>query len=64
MPKTILLEEFHVTLRAPAGLRKEDYRAMLRVVRSKTFQCRLRRAVREVLARHRALKRIAFTLDC
>ena len=63
MPKTILLEEYHVNLRAPVGLRKEDYRAMLRAVRGKTFQSQLRRAVVEVLARHRSLKRIAFTLD-
>ena len=63
MPANILLEEYHITLRAPSGLRQKDYRDMLRVLRGKRFQSQLRNAVRELLGRHRSLKQIVFTLE-
>ena len=57
MPKSLLLEDYHLTLSAPAGLRKEVYRAILRTLRSKRFQARLEAAVREVLHRYPSLKK-------
>jgi hypothetical protein len=38
MPKTILLEDYHLTVIAPAGLRKAEYTAMVRTLRANVFK--------------------------
>ena len=63
MPKTILLDELHLTVIAPAGQSELDFRAMLRTLRSKRFQANLRSAVREVFRRHPSLKKTRFRID-
>jgi len=63
MPKTILMEELHVTVAAPAGLREVDYRAILRTLRSKSFRTRSLDAFRKVFRRHPSLKKTRFGID-
>jgi hypothetical protein len=63
MPKTILLEDYHLTVIAPAGLRKAEYTAMVRTLHGKRFQARLHEAVREVFRRYSSLKKVQFSLD-
>jgi hypothetical protein len=63
MPKTILLEDYHLTVIAPAGLRKAEYTAMVRTLHSKRFQACLHEAVREVIRRYSSLKKARFSLD-
>lgn len=63
MSKTILLEQFHLTVLAPVGLVKTDYRAMLRTLQSKRFRASLRDGLRRVFRRHPSLKRARFRID-
>jgi hypothetical protein len=63
MPKTILLEDYHLTVIAPAGLRKAEYTAMVRTLHGKRFQACLHEAVREVFRRYSSLKKARFSLD-
>ena len=56
MPKTVLMEELHLTLSVPVGLANARYQAMQKTLRSKSFHARLREAVREVLGRYPSLK--------
>ena len=44
--KPIFMDEFHVTVLAPAGLREVEYRAIQRSLNGKRLQARLRVAVR------------------
>jgi hypothetical protein len=52
------MEEFHLTLVAPAGLLKVENTAMVRALGSKRFQTRLRHAVREVLRHYSSLQKV------
>ena len=63
MPKRILMEQFHVTVTAPAGLPKVEYDAMQRTLRRKRFQTGLRDAVRDVIRRCASLSKTRVTLD-
>ena len=63
MPKTILLEDYHIAVIAPVGLRKAEYTAMVRTLHGKRFQTRLHEAVREVFRRYPSLKKVQFNLD-
>ena len=63
MPKTILLEDYHLTVIAPPGLRTAEYAAMVRTLDGKRFQSRLHEAVREVFRRYPSLKNVQFNLD-
>ena len=55
MPKTILMEQFHITVIAPAGLPKADYDAMQRMLQGRRFQARLHDAVCKVVQRYSSL---------
>ena len=63
MPKSILLDEIHVTVFAPAGLRKAGAETILRTLCSKGFQRSLWQAVREAFRRHPSLKKTKFRID-
>lgn len=63
MFKTIMLEQFHVTAFAPAGLGKAEIEAMLRTLRSNRFQANLSKSVRGVFRRHSSLKKARFAID-
>ncbi|MBL8799777.1 MAG: hypothetical protein JNM56_38200 [Planctomycetia bacterium] len=62
MAKPILIDEIHLTIFMPPGLRAESFRAIRRTLRSGRFQAALRRAVHGVLARYAALGKITCTL--
>jgi hypothetical protein len=55
MAKAILIDEFHLTFRAPSGLPEAAYGAMRRVLDDRRFQAALRHADRQVRRRHPAL---------
>jgi hypothetical protein len=63
MPRMILLDEFHLGLRAPKDLPDAEYQAIRRVLNDRRFQAELRRAVREVSSRHPDLARVRVTLS-
>jgi hypothetical protein len=63
MAGTILMEEFHVGVRAPKDLPEAEYQAIRRTLNDRRFQKELRRAVREVLSRHPDLARVRVTLS-
>ena len=49
MAKTVLFEEFHVTVRVPRGLSGPEYTAIRRSLNAACFHAALRRATREVV---------------
>ena len=55
MPKTTLLDEFHLSVVVSAALDKFQVNAALRTLRSKRFHTRLRDAVRRVFGRSPSL---------
>ncbi len=55
MTGPVVLDEFHVTLRVPAGLADEQVRAARRVLGRPAFRARLARVARRLLARDPAL---------
>lgn len=62
MAKPILIDEIHLTIFMPPGLRAESFRAIRRTLRSGRFQAALRRAVHGVFARYPSLGKVTFTL--
>ncbi len=63
MAKSILIEEFHVSVYVPVGLSKSTYASMRRTLNSTRFQSRLRNAVLKVFRRHPPLKATKFTIS-
>ena len=58
------MDEFHVTVRAPSGLREVEYAAIRRALNDVQFQAGLRRAVRDVLKHHPALFKVRVRVSC
>lgn len=58
MSKSILMEEFHLTVFAPAGLRPEAYRAICRTLDDARFRAALRRAIHSVLGKYSSLSKV------
>jgi hypothetical protein len=54
MAKAILMDEIHVTLFAPRGLREEEYDVIHRTLTDRRFRRDLRRTVGEVVRRYPA----------
>ena len=63
MPKTIIMEEFHVTVVTPVGLSRTALASLRRALNSKGFQSRLRSALRKVFRQYPALKPARFTIS-
>lgn len=63
MASRILLDEFHVTLSAPPGLRADAYRAIRRTLDGNRFRTVVRHALRGVLDKYPSLGRVRFTLS-
>ena len=63
MAKMILMEEFHVTVLAPAGLPKTSYAAVVRTLNSNRFQIRLHDAIEKVRQRHSSLNPLKFSIS-
>lgn len=64
MPSTTLMEEFHLGVYAPQGLRAAACRAIRRTLDDGRFRSALRRALRSVFDRYPALRRTRITLTC
>lgn len=63
MVRTILIEQFHLSVRAPAGMRDVEYVAIRRTLDDRRFQSDLRQAIRGVLRRYPALNKVRITLS-
>ena len=63
MPKGILIDEFHLTVRAPPGLPEAEYDAVRLALDGKPFRARLRRTVRRVFGRFPALSKVRVKLS-
>ena len=61
--KGILLEEFHLTVRAPPGLPDAEYDAIRLALDGKPFRARLRRAARRVFGKYPALSKVRVKLS-
>jgi hypothetical protein len=62
MGKMILMEEFHVTAYAPAGLPSAEYRQIYRTLRGR-FRFRLKDGLRKMVSRYPALKSLRVKLS-
>ena len=64
MPKkTIVVEQFHITVIAPIDLPKTEDTAIPRTLRSKRFQARLRDAVRNLFRSYPTLRKAMFRIE-
>ena len=63
MAKTIMIDEFHVTILVPAGLSKPESASVLRALKSRRFQARLRQAVGNLIRQHSSLKAVRFSIS-
>jgi hypothetical protein len=50
MPRLVLLHEIHVTVRVPAELPESEVAAVRRVVLTRAFLTRVKKAIRELIA--------------
>ena len=58
MAKAIVMDEIHLTVFAPRGLREEEYDAIHRALTDRRFRGDLRRTVEEVVRRYPALAKV------
>jgi hypothetical protein len=56
MSRLVVLNEIHVTVRVPAGLPEAEVAAVRRVVLTRAFLTRLRKAVHDLIARDLAAR--------
>ena len=63
MPKTILMEQFHVTVHAPGKLKATEYDAIHRTLIGRRFRAALGRAVEEVARRFPSLNKTRFSIS-
>jgi hypothetical protein len=63
MAKRLLMEEYHLTVFAPRGLREPQYRAIRRALDSRRFRMDLGLAVRQAFRRYSALQRVRIQLS-
>ena len=59
---SILMDEFHLSMYAPPGLRADAYRTIRRTLDADRFRTVLRRAIRGMLGRYPSLSKLRFTL--
>lgn len=62
MPKTVLLDEWHVTFRIPSNLPDATVRSIRRVLNGKALTAAVRRALSAVVRRRAVLKPLRLTL--
>ncbi len=63
MPKSILIDEFHLTIFAPRGMPDARYVAMRRTLSGRRFQRDLRQAVRAVFRKFAPLSKTRVRLS-
>jgi hypothetical protein len=59
----ILIDEFHVLVFVPRGLRESEYRAIRRLLNSRRYPIDLSQAVRQVFRRYSALRGVCVRLS-
>jgi hypothetical protein len=57
VPKSVFIDEFHVTITAPRGLPQADYDAIRQALDDKQFQADLHRRVTAVFRKHLPLSK-------
>lgn len=62
MAKVILMDEVHLTVFAPAGLRPAEYGAIRRTLAEARFRTRLGRAVRDVFRQYPSFSKVRITI--
>jgi hypothetical protein len=62
MPKTVLLDEWHVTFRIPAVMSDANVGAVRRILNGKAFTAAVRRAVLAVMRERVVFKPVWLTL--
>ena len=62
MARSLVMEEFHVTVKVPGGLAQSVYGSIRRTLNRTRFQTRLRRAILAVFRRCPTLVKIRVTL--
>jgi hypothetical protein len=62
MPIFFLIDEFHLTIRAPPGLPDSEHIAMRRTLDDAQFQRDLSRAIRTVFKLHTSLDKVRIRL--
>ena len=63
MAKTILLEEFHVSVFLPAALPKTAFASARRNLNGQRFQTRLRDAIADLFREHPSLKSVKLNIS-
>ena len=63
MPRNLLIEEFHVSLRVPRHLSVKEGAAICRTLRSRSFERRLKGALVGVLTKSPHLMAITVTIS-
>ena len=61
--KLLLIDEIHVSIRAPRALPESAFRGIRRTLRSKQFMAALHHAIRGVVQRHRSLDPVRVKLE-
>jgi len=62
MPKTVVIDEIHLTVSVPSRLRRGEYRSIRRTLKGASFHTKLSHTVREVFHRHPSLNKVRITL--
>lgn len=63
MTKNILIDEFHLSMLAPAEMPDQAYRSIRRALNERRFQVDLRRAARSVARAYPSLSRVTVRLS-
>ena len=56
MARTVLMEEFHVTVLVPVGLSQMEYASIQRTLNTQRFRARLGKAIGALFRQHSSLK--------
>jgi hypothetical protein len=62
MAKKLLIDEIHLSVFTPPGLRAKSLRAVRQALRRARFHTALQRAIQGVFTRYAALGKVTFTL--
>lgn len=63
MNKSVLMDQFHLTIYAPHALSKPEFNAISHALHETRFLTALRRALRNVFRRHPALAQVRVKLS-
>jgi hypothetical protein len=64
MSRLVMMDQYHLTVLAPAGLRQPHRRRISKVLNRARFRQELARAVRAVFAKYPELSRVHVSVSC